>query len=91
MKNNSIHLADNLEFLREVPDGAADLIYIDPPFNTGSQQSITRIKTVRDEGGDRTGFGGGTGQSAGAAVRTSTPSMTTWLSSPPASRRPAGC
>jgi site-specific DNA-methyltransferase (adenine-specific) len=58
MKNNSIHLAYNLEFLREVPDGAADLIYIDPPFNTGSQQSITRIKTVRDEGGDRTGFGG---------------------------------
>ena len=58
MKNNSIHLADNLEFLREVPDGAADLIYIDPPFNTGTQQSITRLKTVRDEGGDRTGFGG---------------------------------
>ena len=35
-----------------------DLIYIDPPFNTGGQQSITRIKTVRDEDGDRTGFGG---------------------------------
>ena len=58
MKNNSINLADNLDFLREVPNAAVDLIYIDPPFNTGTQQSITRLKTVRDEGGDRTGFGG---------------------------------
>ena len=56
MKKNSINLADNLDFLREVPNAAVDLIYIDPPFNTGTQQSITRLKTVRDEGGDRTGF-----------------------------------
>ena len=58
MKKNSINLADNLDFLREVPNAAGDLIYIDPPFNTGTQQSITRLKTVRDQGGDRTGFGG---------------------------------
>ena len=58
MKKNSINLANNLDFLREVPNAAVDLIYIDPPFNTGTQQSITRLKTVRDEGGDRTGFGG---------------------------------
>ena len=58
MQPNSIVLADNLEYLRSVPDGTVDLIYIDPPFNTGGQQSITRIKTVRDEDGDRTGFGG---------------------------------
>ena len=58
MKKNSIILADNLEFLRDFPDGAADLVYIDPPFNTGGQQSLTRIKTVRDQDGDRTGFGG---------------------------------
>ncbi len=58
MQPNSINLADNLEFLRGVPDAAADLVYIDPPFNTGTQQSITRLKTVRDSKGDRTGFGG---------------------------------
>ena len=58
MKNNSIILADNLEFLRDFPGGAVDLVYIDPPFNTGGQQSLTRIKTVRDQDGDRTGFGG---------------------------------
>jgi site-specific DNA-methyltransferase (adenine-specific) len=34
------------------------LIYIDPPFNTGTTQRRTRLKTVRDEAGDRTGFGG---------------------------------
>ena len=58
MQPNSINLSDNLAFLRDVPDGAANLVYIDPPFNTGGQQSTTRLKTVRDDDGDRTGFGG---------------------------------
>ncbi|WP_419920044.1 DNA-methyltransferase [Candidatus Poriferisocius sp.] len=35
-----------------------DLIYIDPPFNTGRTQSRVRLKTVRDVDGDRTGFQG---------------------------------
>jgi len=34
-----------------------DLIYIDPPFNTGKVQARKRLKTVRDENGDRVGFG----------------------------------
>jgi site-specific DNA-methyltransferase (adenine-specific) len=34
------------------------LIYIDPPFNTGRRQTRLRMKTVRDEAGDRVGFGG---------------------------------
>ncbi len=58
MNRNSIHLADNLDFLSEVPDNQVNLIYIDPPFNTGAKQSMTSLKTVRDENGDRTGFGG---------------------------------
>ena len=58
MQPNSIILADNLEYLISVPDNSVILVYIDPPFNTGGQQSITRVKTVRDEDGDRTGFGG---------------------------------
>ncbi len=50
---------DNLDVLRGLPDAVADLIYVDPPFNTGKVQQRTRIRTVRDdEGGDRTGFGG---------------------------------
>ena len=58
MKPNSINLADNLDFLRNVEDGSVNLIYIDPPFNTGVTQSMTSLKTVRDDEGDRTGFGG---------------------------------
>jgi len=41
-----------------MPDTCVDLIYIDPPFNTGKIQERTRIKTVRDENGDRVGFQG---------------------------------
>ena len=58
MKPNSINLADNLDFLRNVEDGSVNLIYIDPPFNTGITQSMTSLKTVRDDEGDRIGFGG---------------------------------
>ncbi|WP_419934186.1 DNA-methyltransferase [Candidatus Palauibacter sp.] len=53
-----IMFADNLEALRGMPDGRADLIYIDPPFNTGRTQRRTRIRTRRSSGGDRTGFQG---------------------------------
>jgi len=58
MKSSSINLADNLEFLSKVADASVNLIYIDPPFNTGVKQSMTSLKTVRDDEGDRTGFGG---------------------------------
>lgn len=53
-----IHFGDNLSIIRELPDASFDLIYIDPPFNTGKKQSRTQIKTVRDDDGDRTGYKG---------------------------------
>ncbi len=53
-----IVLAENLEFLRSLSDASITLIYIDPPFNTGHKQSLKRIATVRDDQGDRVGFGG---------------------------------
>jgi site-specific DNA-methyltransferase (adenine-specific) len=34
------------------------LIYIDPPFNTGKAQTRKMLRTAPDEGGDRTGFQG---------------------------------
>ena len=55
---NQIYFGDNLSILRSMPDGVVDLIYIDPPFNTGKVQGRTQIQTVRDENGDRIGFGG---------------------------------
>jgi site-specific DNA-methyltransferase (adenine-specific) len=56
--NNTIYFGDNLEILPALADGSVDLIYIDPPFNTGKSQKRTQIKTVRSAGGDRTGFSG---------------------------------
>ncbi|MDE0235766.1 MAG: site-specific DNA-methyltransferase, partial [bacterium] len=54
-----ITFGDNLPVLQGLPDTSVDLIYIDPPFNTGKRQERERIKTVHDEtNGDRTGFAG---------------------------------
>src|SRR5580700_5584988 len=50
--------ADNLDVLGRIPEGTVDLVYVDPPFNTGRRQTRDVLRTVRDEGGDRTGFGG---------------------------------
>jgi site-specific DNA-methyltransferase (adenine-specific) len=49
---------DNLAALRSLPDASIPLIYIDPPFNTGKVQAQTRVKTIRDDDGDRVGFQG---------------------------------
>lgn len=50
--------SENLAALRGLPDASVQLIYVDPPFNTGTTQQRTRMKTFRDDAGDRTGFGG---------------------------------
>jgi len=55
---SGIYFGDNLPILQEMPSGSVDLIYIDPPFNTGRVQQRTQVKTVRSETGDRTGFQG---------------------------------
>jgi site-specific DNA-methyltransferase (adenine-specific) len=49
---------DNLSVLRSLPSGSVNLIYIDPPFNTGKKQTRTRLRTERSENGDRIGFQG---------------------------------
>jgi site-specific DNA-methyltransferase (adenine-specific) len=53
-----IHQGDNLPLLEGFPAAAFDLIYIDPPFNTGREQSRTRIRVAADPDGDRAGFQG---------------------------------
>lgn len=55
-----IHFGDNLPIIGGFESASFDLIYIDPPFNTGREQSRKRIKTVRDDEGDRRGFKGHT-------------------------------
>ena len=58
MASLDIYSGDNLAVMREFEDASFDLIYIDPPFNTGRTQSRKRLKTIRDRDGDRTGFQG---------------------------------
>jgi len=50
---------DNLPHLRELETGSVQMVYADPPFNTGRAQVRRSLTTVgAPEGGDRTGFGG---------------------------------
>lgn len=53
-----IYFADNVEVLPTLPSEGFELIYIDPPFNTGRTQARPQLRTVRDVDGDRTGFKG---------------------------------
>lgn len=57
MKSRVVH-GECLEVLRSLPDASIDLVYVDPPFNTGRVQKRQRLRTVRDVDGDRTGFAG---------------------------------
>ena len=56
--NNKIYYGDNLDVIRSFADHSVDLIYIDPPFNTGKKQARKQISVELDENGDRVGFGG---------------------------------
>ncbi len=53
-----IYYGDNLPILKSLPTGSVELIYIDPPFNTGKEQARTQIQTNRADDGDRVGFTG---------------------------------
>lgn len=57
LTRNRIVLAENLTYMRTLPDGAFRLIYIDPPFNTGKTQQRVRLRAVASETGTRIGFG----------------------------------
>jgi site-specific DNA-methyltransferase (adenine-specific) len=48
--------ADNLDVLRAMPDGVADLVYADPPFASGGRRRLTSIRTGEGER-RRRGFG----------------------------------
>lgn len=50
--------ADADDLLPKLPDETFQLIYIDPPFNTGKIQQRKTLKTDRSVNGDRVGFQG---------------------------------
>ena len=76
---NHIYYADNLPVLQDLPDGSVDLIYIDPPFNTGKKQQRNSLQTVRSENGDRTGFGGHRYETVSLATRAYTDAFDDYL------------
>ncbi len=55
---NTVYLGDNLAILQSIPTESIDLIYIDPPFNTGRSQQRFKETTRRNDEGDRVGFKG---------------------------------
>jgi len=61
VQNNSSYRViqgDNLAVLQSIPDASIQLIYVDPPFNTGRVQSRGSSTTTRTETGNRIGFKG---------------------------------
>jgi site-specific DNA-methyltransferase (adenine-specific) len=59
LTDDTIHHADNMDVLPTLPTQAFQLVYIDPPFNTGATQSRRTLAMVPDaDDGDRTGFKG---------------------------------
>jgi len=49
---------DNLAVLKQIPSESFQMIYIDPPFNTGKVQKLQSLTTVRSSTGSRVGFKG---------------------------------
>jgi site-specific DNA-methyltransferase (adenine-specific) len=56
--SNRVIQGDNLSALKSIPDSSVQLIYVDPPFNTGRTQTRGTSVTTRSEQGNRIGFKG---------------------------------
>ncbi|MHB1537780.1 MAG: DNA-methyltransferase [Solirubrobacteraceae bacterium] len=57
-REDEILLGENLQLLPRLPDRSFQLVYIDPPFNTGRRQTRSTLRTLSSADGDRTGFNG---------------------------------
>jgi len=57
-REDQILLGENLELLPRFADASFQLIYIDPPFNTGRRQERRTLRAVGDPDAGRVGFGG---------------------------------
>jgi DNA modification methylase len=55
---DEIILGDNLDVLPQFADESFQLVYVDPPFNTGGAQRRLTLATTADEDGGRVGFKG---------------------------------
>jgi site-specific DNA-methyltransferase (adenine-specific) len=55
---NRLICAESLDVLPSLPDGGFGLIYLDPPFNTGSPRQAARMQVRQSANGTRKGFKG---------------------------------
>jgi site-specific DNA-methyltransferase (adenine-specific) len=55
---NKLFEGDNLSVLKSMPDESVQLIYVDPPFNTGRKQERSLTTSKRTETGGSVGFKG---------------------------------
>ena len=55
-----VYCADGVEVAESLSSESVDLVYLDPPFNTGRRQERETLRTTRttEGSGDRKGFGG---------------------------------
>ncbi len=58
MPANKLIFGENLSHLNSIADASVQLVYIDPPFNTGRKQVRGATATKRIESGGRVGFKG---------------------------------
>jgi site-specific DNA-methyltransferase (adenine-specific) len=58
LNDDLVIAGDNLPVLERLPEGAFDLVYIDPPFNTGRAQTRHSVTATADADASRVGFGG---------------------------------
>lgn len=58
ISNYRVIHGDNLPVLQSIADNSIQLIYVDPPFNTGRVQSRGKSTTTRSATGSRMGFKG---------------------------------
>jgi site-specific DNA-methyltransferase (adenine-specific) len=58
LSKDLILAGENLALLPRLPSERFQLVYLDPPFNTGHRRTRRTLATVSDPGGERTGFQG---------------------------------
>jgi site-specific DNA-methyltransferase (adenine-specific) len=55
---DTVIAGDNLPVLDRLPPATFDLVYMDPPFNTGRAQARNSVAVTADSSASRIGFGG---------------------------------
>jgi site-specific DNA-methyltransferase (adenine-specific) len=58
LDDDLVIVGDNGPAMAALPDATFDLVYMDPPFNTGRAQARHTLSVVADDAGGRIGFGG---------------------------------